>query len=341
MAINGRSTIANEVDVVYTRQMLEIARPNLIFRQIATQAEYFYANPGQMGTLTAKWRRYEKLTPNTTPLSEGVTPNGSGITVTNVTVTPEQYGDYSIYTDKLAMTSQDQVVLEFAGVLGQEMMEIENSVLMDAYDGGSQVKYPSTHTQRSDITATDYLTATMMAQVTTLLETANAKYYLPNMINATTGIGTSPIHSAYIAVVHTRVAYSVRKFTNFIPVEKYASTQAILPGEIGALGNIRYVQTTEAPVYEDEGSGGTVDVYGTLVFGANAVGATNCTALTMGPSGELAPAVTQFLHKELGSSGVSDALNQRGSVGFKTAIAGTILNQNWIYRLESAVEAVS
>lgn len=339
MSLNGRSTIPNEVDVVYTRQMLDVARPNLIFRQIANQAEYVYSNPGGQGTLTAKWRRYEKLTKRTTALSEGVTPSASGMTITNYTVTPSQYGDYAIYSDVVSASSMDNVVLEFAEKMGIEMQEVENYVLMDAYDGGTSVKYPSTHVARGSITSTDYLTVTMMQQVTTLLENQNAKYYFANMINASTGTNTSPLPPCYIAVVHTRVAYTVRKFSNFTPVERYASTTAILPGEIGFLGQVRYVQTTEAPVYTGEGSG-SIDVYGTLVFAAGAVGATDVTALISGPSGEVIGSVSSFLHKELGSGGTSDPLNQRGSVGFKTAIAGVILNQNWIYRLESAVESL-
>lgn len=339
MAFNGRSTIADEVNVVYTRQMLDVARPNLIFRNIAAQAEYSYSNPGGMGTLTAKWRRYEKLTKRTTALAEGVTPAASGMTITNYTVTAAQYGDYAIYSDLVAASSSDNVVLEFAEKMGLEMQEVENYTLMDAYDGGTSVKYPSTITLRTNITSTDYLTATMMAQVTTLLETQNAKYFFANMINASTGVNTSPVPPAYIAVVHTRIGYTVRRFTGFVSVERYANTASILPGEIGFLGQVRYVQTTEAPVYTAGGSGG-IDVYGTLVFGAESVGATDCTALIKGPSGEVIGSVSQFIHKELGSGGTSDNLNQRGSVGFKTAIAGVILNQNWLYRLETAAESV-
>lgn len=339
MSMNGRSTITDEVNVVYTREMLDVARPNLIFRQIAAQAEYTYSNPGGMGTLTAKWRRYEKLSKRTTALAEGVTPTASGMSITNYTVTPAQYGDYAIYTDVVSASSMDNVILEFSQKMGIEMQEVENYVLMDAYDGGTSVKYPSTITLRTNVTSTDYLTATMMAQVTTLLETQNAKYFFSNMINASTGINTSPVPPAYIAVVHTRVAYTVRKFTNFTPVERYSSTAGILPGEIGFLGQVRYVQTTEAPVYTAGGSGG-IDVYGTLVFGAGSIGSTDCSALIKGPNGEAIGTVSSFLHKELGSGGTSDPLNQRGSVGFKTAIAGVILNQNWLYRLESAVESV-
>lgn len=337
--MNGRSVIADEVNNVYTRQMLDVARPSLIFRQLATQAEYTYSNPGGMGTITAKWRRYEKLTKRTTALAEGVTPTASVMTVTNYTVTPAQYGDYVIYSDLVAASSMDNVILEFAEKLGIEMMEVENYVLMDAYDGGTQVKYPSTHVARTDVTSTDYLTATMMQQVTTLLEVANAKYYFPQMINASTGINTSPVAKSYIAVVHSRVAFTVRKFTNFVPVEKYAATSSTLPGEIGFLGQIRYVQTTEAPVYTAGGSGGA-DVYGTLVFGAGAIGATDVSALIKGPTGESLGTVSNFLHMELGSGGTSDPLAQRGTVGYKTCIAGVILNQNWLYRVESAVEAL-
>jgi len=41
----------------------------------------------------------------------------------------------------------------------------------------------------------------------------------------------------------------------------------------------------------------------------------------------------EFIVKPLGSSGTSDPLNQRGSVGYKYPFATRLLNDNWITRL--------
>ena len=41
--------------------------------------------------------------------------------------------------------------------------------------------------------------------------------------------------------------------------------------------------------------------------------------------------------KELGSSGSSDPLDQRGSIGWKANVVAKILNQSWMVRIESAL----
>src|SRR3990167_5669058 len=50
-------------------------------------------------TSTAKFRRYEALSLATTPLVESVTPSGKKLTVTDLTLTLSQYGDYVSYSD--------------------------------------------------------------------------------------------------------------------------------------------------------------------------------------------------------------------------------------------------
>jgi N4-gp56 family major capsid protein len=47
--------------------------------------------PTQVGT-TIKFRRYTNLTAATTALSEGLTPEGEQLSITDVTASPSQYG---------------------------------------------------------------------------------------------------------------------------------------------------------------------------------------------------------------------------------------------------------
>src|SRR5438067_6399897 len=67
-----------------------------------------------------KFRRYESLAPATTALTEGVTPAGNSLTVTDVTANLAQYGDFLTVSDMVDLTNQDPVLTEAGTVLGEQ-----------------------------------------------------------------------------------------------------------------------------------------------------------------------------------------------------------------------------
>ena len=95
-------------------------------------------------------------------------------------------------------------------------------------------------------------------------------------------------------------------------------------GEIGKLGNIRFIETSEAKIWKDEtcpGSGASA-VFGTLVLGAHAYGVT-----------ELEGGGLEHIVKQLGYG--DDPLNQRASVGWKGMRAAERLVEQYMVRIES------
>ena len=51
---------------------------------------------------------------------------------------------------------------------------------------------------------------------------------------------------AYIAIIHPYAAYDLKTCREFIEAHKYADPETMYRGEIGKLGNIRFVETSEA-----------------------------------------------------------------------------------------------
>lgn len=88
MATTTRTQIPREVNNFYDRVLLERLRPYLQFLRFGQVRDI----PRKAGTNTIKFRRYNALSPATTPLTEGVTPSGSQLSVTDVTATVAQYG---------------------------------------------------------------------------------------------------------------------------------------------------------------------------------------------------------------------------------------------------------
>ncbi len=81
------STISAEIRQAYDTALLLAARPELVHTQFANKRP---VPKGQGNTINM--RRFELLAAATAPLTEGVTPSGSALSVTNVAISVQQYG---------------------------------------------------------------------------------------------------------------------------------------------------------------------------------------------------------------------------------------------------------
>jgi len=95
--------------------------------------------PQKAGSSTIKFRRYGNLAAATTPLTEGVTPAGSQMSVTDITATVAQYGDFVTYSDVVDYESQDATLTEFAEVLGDHRGVTHEQYARDMLTAGPTV----------------------------------------------------------------------------------------------------------------------------------------------------------------------------------------------------------
>jgi len=292
------------------------------------------AIPSKTGTNTIKFRRYESLLPATTPLTEGVPPAGSSLTTTEITATVFQYGDFVTISDVVDTTIVDPILTETSELLGEQMGLTNDRLTRDILIAGTTVQYANDAVSRVTVDSTDLMSVEEVKRAVRTLGLNNARP-ITSISGVNVGQGTVPIQAAYISIVHPRTAYTVKSLTGFISVEKYSVNTTILPNEIGTLDMVRYVQTTEAGVFVQTteagvftgaGAGG-IDVYGTLVIGANAYG-----VIDLGNSQSQG-----IIYKELGSAGTKDALNQEQSLGWKEFFTAKILNDAFMVRIEHAV----
>ena len=135
-------------------------------------------------------------------------------------------------------------------------------------------------------------------------------------------MNADPIGDSYIAIIHPYAAYDLKTSKEFIEVPKYADPDTMYRGEIGKLGNIRFVETSEAKIWRDETCPTGLAVFGTLVLGAHAYGVT-----------ELEGGGLEHIVKQLGYG--DDPLNQRASVGWKGMRAAERLVEQYMVRVES------
>jgi N4-gp56 family major capsid protein len=132
---------------------------------------------------------------------------------------------------------------------------------------------------------------------------------------------------AYIGIVSPEGWYDLQDETGWVPVEKYSSTMKLLEGEVGKLGDVRFIETTNAKVFT-AGGASSIDVHTTLILGAEAYGITRISGESL-----------KNIVKPLGSAGSADPLEQRGTTGWKATFVAKILNDAFMVRIEHAVTA--
>jgi len=319
-----RTEIPAEVNNFYDRTLLMRAVALFVHTRWAQVRDI----PRNSGTKTIKFRRYGNLTAATTPLSEGVTPAGSQLSVTDITATVAQYGDYITVTDVVSWESQDAVLMEAAEIMGDQAGDTLDQLTRDILNAGTAAIYSGTsNTQTSDVAAGDVISYGNLDAASLALKNNKARP-ITRQINPSTGYNTTPIPASYIAIIHPTITAKVATFTGWTPVEKYSNQQGIMEGEVGSYSangtKIRFIETTNAKIKTGQGKG-SIDVYCTLVFGSNAYGITRISGEAM-----------KNIVKPLGSAGSADPLDQRATSGWKATFVAKILNEDFIERIESA-----
>lgn len=315
--------IPAEVNNFYDRTLLLRAVPLLVHTRWAQVRDI----PRKAGTTTIKFRRYGSLAAATTPLNEGITPVGSSLSVTDITATVLQYGDFITITDVLDYQTQDPVLMEAAEILGDQMGDTLDQLTRDIITAGSNVYYAGTgHTARVEVAAGELITELLVKKAVRLLKNSKARR-MTKMVDATSGYGTTPLNASYIGIVHPNTTFDLKAISTFTPIEKYASTASVMEGEVGKLDEVRFIETPNAKVFTGLGAAG-IDVYATLIFGSDAYGTTRISGEAM-----------KNIVKPLGSAGTADPLDQRATSGWKATFTAKILNDAFLIRLEHAVSA--
>ncbi|KRC36234.1 N4-gp56 family major capsid protein [Acidovorax sp. Root219] len=313
-------------------KMLERAQPML------NMAKFAVVTAVPKGkTKVVKWRRYGRLAPTTTPLTEGVTPAAGNITSTDVSATLDQYGQRVQITDVIQDTHEDPVLSELSESLGETAGQTQEMILYNTIKAGSQVMYANGVARNTLNTA---MTANVARRAIRQLKAQDARP-LTTMVAASDGVGTTPIPQCYICFIHPNVELDLQNLTLFpngyTRIQNYGSFKAISDAEVGSFENIRFMSSTLYAALANAGSatlngmlGGTnVDVYQSVVVGKEAYATVQLSASGSG----LTPIVVNPKPSD------SDPMGQRGHVAFKLWSAAAILNDAWMTRIEHGVSA--
>ena len=303
--------LSPEMKTFYDMTLIDEAQANLVHGQFAQK------KPIPQGSgKTIEFRKFASLPKATTPLTEGVTPDGKSLTVTAITATVNQYGDYITMSDVLELTTIDNVIVEATKLLGRQAGLTLDTIVRNVMHSGTNVTYcpkvaadgtETEVTSRAGLDNTCQLTVKVVQQVVAKLRAQNAP----------------TIDGKYVSIIHPYVAYDLMRDPEWIDAHKYAKPDNLYEGEIGEVAGVRFVQTTEAKIYDN-------GVFGTMFLGAGAYGDT-----------EIIGGGLQTIVKQKGSAGTADPLDQRSSVGWKAIKTAELLVENYLVRVESKSAAFS
>lgn len=290
----------------YNRELLENFEPNLVHLQFGKE----YRMPPNNG-LTMQLRKVLPIASNTTALTEGDPGQGKLLVQTEVTMTLDQYGDYARYTDKLDMAHLDATVLESTQLFADAGSRSIDAVVRDEIvDTTTNVLYAGGKTSRAALTSADKMTTDLLLDAVKILKKNQAQ----------------KIGSEYVAIIGPDVWRQFWDDERFTKVTEYQDREKVYNGEVGKIAGVRLVESTEAKIYEGEGSN-DADVAAVLVVGRNAYGYTSWKG-----------ANPRVIVKPFGSAGTGDPLDQISTVGWKMDGFGVkLLQPDWAVRIECGI----
>lgn len=313
MALNTTSSsgLSAEIKTFYDRTLLERMLPNLPF------LKYGQKRPIPKGNgKTIEFRKFNSLAPATTPLTEGTPPTAKDLSVTTITATVNQYGDYIEVSDVLEATSFDPIITETVELEGEQSGETLNIVVRDVLLNTTNEYNVGGGVDVNAIEVTNKLTADDILKIQTIFKRNNVK----------------PLKGGYyLMFLSPEQAADIMRDKLWRDVSTYANDgKGVEDGEIGKLFQFKFIDTSLVDAVENTKS---VDVFSGLAIGANAYGITDIE------NGSKPKTIIKLASEDGGDK--SDPLNQKSTIGWKALFTGVILNALAVMRINSSATDVS
>jgi N4-gp56 family major capsid protein len=290
-------------------------RPEMYFDQFASVQATNATNPGA----SVKFTVFADLAAATTPLGEAEDVTPVAMSDSQVTVTLEEYGNATVTTAKLRASSFLPVDPVAAQAVGYNAGLSIDTIARTAIQAGSNVIYATggatDPSSRTTINTDDTLTANDIRRAVAQLRGANVP----------------TIGGNYVGFIHPDVSYDLRGITDasgWRDSYKYTNAMPLYNGEIGMFEGVRFMESSRAPLFanasDNSGASGTIDVYGTLIMGQQAL----AKAVSMGGEYGNQPSIVYGT--------VTDLLKRFRPVGWKHFVGYAVFRQEALRRIESA-----
>lgn len=310
--VSGQNQLSAEDKIFYERVLIERLLPQLNFYKDATKKKL----PKNSGR-TTNFRKFNSLTAPSASLTEGKTPDGNNLSISTITATVAQEGDYVQITDLIQLTGIDPVLTETCELLGEQAEKLFDSRIQTAISKGTNVYFAGSATTRAGLESatTKNLTADDIKKIVRKLKNANAKRFADGY---------------YHMQVDPDIAYDLMSDSAWVDVSKYAKPEQMVKGELGKMHGMKFFETTNLETVDSSSENTKIDVHIAYAYGKDSYA---CIDLE-GGAGK-----PEIIVKENGSAGTSDPLNQRATAGWKACFTAVITQPLALVRVETGVKA--
>lgn len=291
------SDVPESIAKYYDKALLELLRHKM---QLHLKFAQKRPMPRKAGD-TISFRKIEKLEPALTPLTEGVTPDGNSVGMTEITAQTNQYGDFIEFSDLFDIMTIDPIILEYIAEMADQAKETLDILGREALSSGTNVMYAGGKTGRAELADGDILTVTDVRKV--------VRFFRKNYVKPINGTGGD-----YACLISPDTEFDFFDDPQFRQIADYGgNVKPLMDNEVGRFHNVRFYMTPNAKVFEGAGADGE-DVHSAIFLGRNAYGITEI-------KGE---GSVKSIIKPLGSGGTTDPLNQRQTIGWKVNAFGLV-----------------
>lgn len=312
MAITQTGTSNLDLSITGYEKLAYFAlRPELFFDSVCEVNTTDLTNRGA----TVKFTIFNELAPATTALTEDTDVTPVTVDDSQVTVTLEEYGNAVQTTAKLRSVSFMAVNPIVANVIGFNAGISVDTIARNAAQAGTNVRYSGGDGDRNDVDAADTLVGNDVRRAVAELRSANVATY----------------NGVYKGIIHPDVSYDFRGATggtNWSDPHVYSDASGIYNGVIGTFQGVQFMESSRAPLFANAGDGlnstGTIDVYGTLIMGRQAL----AKGYSVGGGYAASPVLVDVP--------VTDALRRFEGIGWKHLVGYSVFRQAALRRIESA-----
>lgn len=306
------SALSNLVAAAYDRKVQHALRAQPLFRSLVDVAPAQPTAPGSSITLNI----LPDLVAVTTALGENADGNETLLSnPTQVTVTPAEYGAYTVVSNKLSLLTYDSA-------LDSNVVTKISNQLADSVDALVKAKFDASTNDLAEEAGSLVTTVTEANIVATdVLKSRTVRYAVAKMRGANVAPHKSTLFGAF---VHPDVSHDLRSESGSlgwrVPAE-YASNEKIEAGEIGIYEGAFWIENPRCTITADAGAG-NVDVYNTYVLGKEAA----------------VEYVPEEFHVVVDGT-ISDPLNRRQAIGWY-GVAGWSLYRSDALRLIKTASSI-
>lgn len=232
----GSANLTPEMKTFYSDYLIDTAAPKLVHDQFG-QKHPIPKNGGK----TIEFRKFNPLPKLTTPLTEGVTPDGQTLSVSKVEATVAQYGGYVTLSDMYLLSAIDNNLVYATKLLGNQAGATLDTITREVLNGGTNVVYAGDNASRAGLIAQKSITPEDV-----VLKVSDIK----KAVRALKVQNAQKIGDSYVGIIHPDVTFDLTNDPEWKYPHQYVDTDEIYSGEIGRIAGVRFVETTEAKVMQ-------------------------------------------------------------------------------------------